>query len=200
MIADVDDRRDEAGFTLIEVLVAMMLALVIGGIVSQVLITSTRVAAKQVDQTETLNSAKVAMERMTREVRGANSMTTAADRRIQFVATHAGIRTATTLEVVTTGTKTELRQTDQRTDLAAATTTTTTRTILGGLAVGRSDAVFTYTDGAGTPLLPANPAPAPVTYNAGDAKTVGIRVLVRRAGSSPPIELYQLVSIRNLED
>lgn len=191
---------DDSGFTLVEVLVAMMLTLVVGGIVSQVLITSTRVTAKQVNQTETLNSAKIAMERITREIRGANSMVNASPRGLGFVATHGSVRTATTLEVVTTATGTELRQTDVRTDLATATTATTTRLVLGGLAVGQSDAVFTYTDGAAVPLTPASTAPAPVTYSPGDVKAVGARVLVRRSGGSPPIELYQLVSIRNLED
>jgi hypothetical protein len=57
--------------------------------------------------------------------------------------------------------------------------------------------VFTYADGSGAPLTPITSAP--VTYSPEDVNTVGIRVVLRRETSPKPIELYQLVSIRNLE-
>jgi hypothetical protein len=63
--------------------------------------------------------------------------------------------------------------------------------------VGTSDAVFTYADASGNALTPDTLSPE--TYNAGAAKTIGVKVLMRRISGHPSIQLYQLVSIRNFE-
>lgn len=189
-------REGDGGFTLIEMLVTIMLTSVVGAIVSSVMISSMKTARWQEEETRALGQAKVAMERMTRDVRGANSLMTTTPRQVSLVETHEGVRRFTTLEVVTSGSTSEIRRTQVRRDLATGAESTTTRTVLGGLAVGASEAVFTYTDGGGSPL----PQALDGTYQAGDVRTIGIRVLMKRETSDKKQELYQLVSIRNLED
>ena len=191
-------RLDQQGFTLVELLVAMVLAAVLGSILMSITVSATRAASRQEDQTRTLTQAKVAMERVTREIRGANSMQAAAPRRLVLVRVEAGVRKTVTLEVVSAGSSTELRQTTTSRVISTGAESNSTATVLGGLAVGASDAVFTYADGDGTPLTPLTASP--LTFAPGDVKTIGVRVLVRRKFNSPPVELYQLVSIRNLED
>lgn len=188
----------DRGFTLIEVLVAMLLSSVLGSILLSVTVSATRTASRQEDQTRTLTQAKVAMERLTREIRGANAMQDAAPRRLVLVRNEGGVRKTVTLEVTTSGTATELRQTTVSRVLSTGVESTLTAKVLGGLAVGASDAVFTYADGAGTALTPATTTP--LTFAAGNVRTVGVRVLVRRKHGADPVQLYQLVSIRNLED
>lgn len=195
-------RRNSAGrdrgFTLIEMLVTVTILSVVGAIISNITITSMKTARWQEDKTRTLNQAKTAMERVTREIRGANSMTAASPRALTLVTKTGTIRREVNIAVVTTTAGTELRQTVTRSDAATADPATiTTSTVLGGLAVGNSEAVFTYADGAGVPLtaLPTTP----VSYSPENVKTIGVRVLLRRQNGAPPTELYQLVSIRNLE-
>lgn len=190
-------RRDaQAGFTLVEMLVTIVLTSIVGAIVTSVMVTSMKTARWQEEETRALGQAKVAMERMTRDVRGANSLTATTPRRVSLVETHDGVRRFTTLEVITSGEISEIRRTEVRRVLATGAETTTTRQVLGGLAVGRSDAVFTYTDGGGVQL----PQAVDGSYPHGDVRTIGIRVLMKRETSDKKQELYQLVSIRNLED
>lgn len=188
-------RRDDTGFSLVEVLVSIVLASIVGSIVTSVMITSTKTARWQEAETRALGQAKVAMERMTRDVRGANSLTATTPRKISLVETHAGVRSFTTLEVVTDGETSEIRRTQTRRVLATGAETVDVRKVLGGLAVGRSDAVFSYTDGGGVPLTAA----ADGSFAHGDARTITIKVLMRREHSDKLQELSQLVSIRNLE-
>jgi hypothetical protein len=134
---------------------------------------------------------------MTADIRGANSMTYAAPRQLTFVITLSGVRRTTTYSVVTAGTASEIRRVTTTRQLSTGVEATSTKKVLGGLAIGRSEAVFSFMDGAGTALTPLTTTP--VTYAPGDVRTVGIRVVMRRSEGNPS-ELYQLVSVRNLED
>jgi prepilin-type N-terminal cleavage/methylation domain-containing protein len=191
-------REREGGFTLVELLVTVTLMGVVGAIVTSMMIQSMQTALYQEEKTRTLNQAKIAMERMTREIRGANSLVLATPRAVSLVKVDNGVRKTVTLEVFTDGADSEIRHTVVNRDLATGVETSTDSRVLGGLAVGRSDAVFTYTDGGGADL-PLNTTTG--TFEHGDVRTIGIRVLMRRelTGGSPT-QLYQLVSIRNLED
>jgi prepilin-type N-terminal cleavage/methylation domain-containing protein len=187
----------DRGFTLIEMLVTLMLVSVVGAVVMTIMVSSARVARKQEDHTHTLSAAKVAMERITREIRGANAMTVAQPRTMSFTATVNGVRTATTFTVVTTGSTSEIREQQSKTVVSTGVMTTTTRKVLGGMAVGRSDAVFSYADASGVPLVPATTSPE--SYTPGAVKSVSIKVLVKRRFNNNPVELEQTVSIRNFE-
>ena len=191
--------RDDAGFTLAELLVVLMLVGAVGSILMSITITSFKAASRQDDQTRTLTAAKVALERITREIRSANSLTTTNNREVAFVTRANNVRTATRIYARVSGSSTELVQDQAKSDLTTgASLGSTSRVVLGGLAVGRSEALFTYYAGdyygegaAGTVALsPATP---------GSARTIGIRVRLIRQNGVPPLELYQVVSVRNLE-
>jgi prepilin-type N-terminal cleavage/methylation domain-containing protein len=191
-------QRDE-GFSLVEMLVTLVLLGVVSGLVMTMVIQASKTAARQNDQTYTLTAAKVALERITRDIRGANSLTTTDPREVAFVTRTTTTRKATRVYVRTTGTATELLQRDTTTDInTGAAISDSTKVIVGGMQVGQSDAVFTYYAGdyygegdtRTVALSPATPA---------STRTIGVRVRLYRKYSAPPFDLYQVVSIRNLE-
>lgn len=191
-------RRDEGGFTLVEMLVTVILMGIVGTIVTNIMLGSFTTSRKADDQTRSLTAGKIAMERITRAIRGANSVTSAQPRYLRFVYTVAGTRTDTTFQVVTnTSGTSEIRETDIVT-VGNGLPTTTTKTVLGGLAVGRSDAVFHYEDGGGTALTPTSMSPE--TYDPAQVKSVQIGTLMIRLYNAPPLQMQQTVSIRNLEE
>ena len=191
-------RDGDAGVTLVELMVVIVLMGIIGTVIVNTIISATRVTRTQDDETRTLVMAKVAMERITREIRGANALTDCQPRSMSFTMTQGNIRTAITFKVVAASTtSSEITEDKTTTDLATSTSSTSHTKVLGGLAIGASDAVFTYNDGAGDPL--AAESMSPESYNPGAAKTIGVRVLMRRINGSPSIQLFQLVSIRNFE-
>jgi prepilin-type N-terminal cleavage/methylation domain-containing protein len=191
-------RGDDEGLTLVELLVVVMLLSIVSTVLTSSMIGALHAARKQDDQTRTLVEAKVAMERITREIRGANALTACAPRSMSFTMTRDNVRTAITYRVsAASATTSEILQDKTVTNLATGITQTSQTRVLGGLAIGRADAVFTYNDANGTPLAPQTATPE--TYNPGAAKTIGLRVLMRRINGAPSIQLYQLVSLRNFE-
>lgn len=192
---------DDGGFTLVELLVAMMLMLLVGGVLTNSIISAFKTTSRQEDRTRTLVASKVALERLTREVRGANSLVTTAPREIAFVTRAAGVRRETRIIVRTTSAGTDLVQRDARTSLVDGSSLGTSETIvLGGLAVGRSEAVFRYYAGDYYGEGNASTVELTAPVSAGDVRTIGVRVRLNRLHGDAPFELYQLVSIRNLED
>ena len=188
----------DAGLTMIELVVTMLLMSIVGTILTSAMVNSMKVTRVQEDATRTLIDAKVAMERITREIRGANALTACRPRTMSFTTTVGNVRTATTFTVqASSATSSEIAEDTVTTDLATGTTKTAHRKVLGGLAIGVSDAVFSYNDAAGNPLTAESLSPE--SYNAGAAKTIGVKVLMRRINGHPAIQLYQLVSIRNFE-
>jgi Tfp pilus assembly protein PilE len=188
----------EEGLTLVELLITMILMSIVGGIITASMVNAMKVTRTQDDETRTLTNAKVAMERMTREIRGANALTSCQPRSMSFTMTQNNVRTAITFVVqAASATSSEIQETKTVTNLVTNTSTTSTTKVLGGLAIGVSDAVFTYSDAAGNALTPQSLTPE--SYNPGAAKTIGLKVLMRRINGSPSIQLYQLVSIRNFE-
>ena len=170
---------------------------VVGTLATSLMIGSMQTSRRQQEQTAALVNARVAMERMTADIRGANSLTYAAPRQLRFGVTLNGVRRTTTYTVVAVSPGSEIRRTVVSRNLSTAVETTRTTKVLGGMAIGRSEAIFTYTDGASTALTPLTTSP--IAYAPGDVRTIGIRVVMSRSNDNPA-ELYQLVSIRNLED
>jgi type II secretory pathway pseudopilin PulG len=76
-------RADEAGFTLVELLVASSILIVILGAVLALLQTSTRVEARDRERTHAIREAQVGVYRMTRELRQAYSITSSSGYSIQ---------------------------------------------------------------------------------------------------------------------
>jgi prepilin-type N-terminal cleavage/methylation domain-containing protein len=193
-----DRRCQDEGFSLVELLVVIILMGIVGTVITNSVVSATRAARTQDDETRTLVTAKIAMERITREIRGANALVMCQPRTMSFTMTRNNIRTAITFRVDTaSATSSEINEAKTTTDLATGVSTTTTTKVLGGLAIGASDAVFSYADADGATLTPESLSPE--SYNPGAAKTVGVKVLMRRINGSPSVQLYQLVSIRNFE-
>ena len=194
-------RAEDQGFTLVELLVVMMLLGVVGTLVTSVVVSASKAAVRNEDQTRTLNQAKVAMERMTRDIRGANSLTSASHNSVALVSTVGSTRRAIEFRVTRgTGTQ-EIIRIERSTDLVTGVTTERTTRVVGGLAIGRSESVFGYLTAAGGRIK--DPLPdGTFTLNDAEIRAVGsIRVTVRiaRNKGNRPIELKQVVSIRNLE-
>jgi prepilin-type N-terminal cleavage/methylation domain-containing protein len=190
--------EQDSGFSLVELLVVIVLLGIVGTVTTAGVVNALRTTRVQTDETGTLESAKVAIERVTREIRGANALVTCQPRTMAFTYTQANVRTAITFTVTAdSANASELTQDKTVTDLASGAATTTHTRVLGGLAIGASDAVFTYADAGGTAL--AAQSMSPESYNPGAVKSVGVKILMRRIGGRPSIQLYQLVSIRNFE-
>jgi type II secretory pathway pseudopilin PulG len=76
----------EAGMTLIEILVALIMGLVVVGGATAMLISAVRAQPKQQKQAENVDTARFELERMTREIRNGISVTSSAPNSVSFVA------------------------------------------------------------------------------------------------------------------
>ena len=76
----------EAGMTLIELLVAMIMGIIVVGGATAMLISAVRDQPKQQQQAENISTARYELERMTREIRNGVSLTTASTNNVSFVA------------------------------------------------------------------------------------------------------------------
>jgi type II secretory pathway pseudopilin PulG len=77
---------DEAGMTLIELLVAMIMGIIVVGGATSMLISAVRVQPQQQEQAEGISTARFELERMTREIRNGTSVTVANPSNVSFVA------------------------------------------------------------------------------------------------------------------
>jgi type II secretory pathway pseudopilin PulG len=76
----------EAGMTLIELLVAMIMGIIVVGGATAMLISAVRDQPKQQKQAENVDTARYELERMTREIRNGVSVTSSAPNSVSFVA------------------------------------------------------------------------------------------------------------------
>jgi Tfp pilus assembly protein PilW len=76
----------EAGMTLIEILVALIMGLIVVGGATAMLISAVRDQPKQQKQAESVDTARFELERMTREIRNGVSVTSSAPNGVSFVA------------------------------------------------------------------------------------------------------------------
>jgi Tfp pilus assembly protein PilW len=78
--------REEAGMTLIELLVAMIMGVIVVGGATAMLISAVRSQPQQQQQAESISTARFELERMTREIRNGVSITVASANNVSFVA------------------------------------------------------------------------------------------------------------------
>jgi Tfp pilus assembly protein PilW len=76
----------EAGMTLIELLVAMIMGIIVVGGATTMLISVVRAQPKQQQQAQSVSTARFELERMTREIRNGVSVTASSSSGVSFVA------------------------------------------------------------------------------------------------------------------
>jgi Tfp pilus assembly protein PilW len=76
----------EAGMTLVELLVAMVMGMIVVGGATAMLISAVKDQPKQQKQAENVDTARYELERMTREIRNGVSVTSSATNSVSFVA------------------------------------------------------------------------------------------------------------------
>jgi type IV pilus assembly protein PilW len=76
----------EAGMTLIELLVAMIMGIIVVGGATAMLISAVRAQPKQQEQAQSITTARYELERMTREIRDGVSVTASSSSGVSFVA------------------------------------------------------------------------------------------------------------------
>ena len=76
----------EAGMTLIELLVAMIMGVIVVGGATSMLISAVRAQPQQQEQAQSISTARFELERMTREIRNGASVTVASSSNVSFVA------------------------------------------------------------------------------------------------------------------
>jgi prepilin-type N-terminal cleavage/methylation domain-containing protein len=77
--------RGEAGMTLIEMLVALVMGLVVVGGATTLMISAIRKQPEQQKQAQSISTARYELERMTREIRNGTSVTSATASSVSFV-------------------------------------------------------------------------------------------------------------------
>jgi Tfp pilus assembly protein PilW len=76
----------EAGMTLIELLVSMIMAMIVVGGATAMMISAVRDQPRQQKQTENIDTARYELERITREIRNGVSITASSSTSVSFVA------------------------------------------------------------------------------------------------------------------
>ncbi|MDP8971547.1 MAG: prepilin-type N-terminal cleavage/methylation domain-containing protein [Actinomycetota bacterium] len=185
---------DERGFTLVELLVTMSLSLIVVAIATGSVIQALQTQRRQVRQVAIQAEANKALERMTRELRAANPLlgTPSAEQAMVQV-TRGSVRTTTTYTLVpTTPGRQRIDQTRTVEDLAASpvTSSTTTTTLLDGLALPAGAALFTYHGDDGAPLTTAPISPAAV-------RSVTVRLVLALPETSAVLDLGNEIMLRN---
>ncbi|HWB70737.1 MAG TPA: type II secretion system protein [Egibacteraceae bacterium] len=186
--------HDERGFTLVELLVTIGLSLTVVAIATGSVIQALQTQRRQVRQVAIQAEANKALERMTRELRAANPLlgTPTAEQAMVQV-TRGSLRTTTTYALVpTTPGRQRIDETRTVEDLAASpvTTSTTTTTLLDGLALPPGAALFTYHGDDGAPLTTAPISPAAV-------RSVTLRLVLALPETSAVLDLGNEIMLRN---
>jgi prepilin-type N-terminal cleavage/methylation domain-containing protein len=171
--------RGEDGVTLVELLTAITVSAVVMAFVTGAVVDALRSQRRQTAQVAALNDAKLAFERVTRDVRGADPLQVAALDRI-------------TLDVrqpdATVRTVTYARAGDSlvRTDTA----TGQTRTLVAQMAAGQPLFLFHLADGS-TATGAAAVAPRSV-------QSITVRLQVEPRGAGRVVDLTNRVVVRNV--
>lgn len=168
--------QGEDGVTLVELLTAMVVSSVVLAFVAGTVISALAAQRRQTAQVAALNGAKLAFERVTRDIRGADPLQVAALDRIRLDVREEGgtIRTVT-YERVGNG----LVATEAATGQA--------RTLVGDLAPGQSLFLFHFTDGStGTGALDPR-----------SVQSVTVRLQLEPHGAGRVVDLANRVVVRN---
>ena len=175
-MADRRRLRGEDGVTLVELLTAMMVSSVVMAFIAGTVISALAAQRRQTAQVAALNEAKLAFERVTRDIRGADPLQVAAiDRiRLDVQLEDATIRTVTYERVVN-----GLVATEAATGQA--------RTLVGDLAAGQALFLFHLADGSTTTAA----------LDPRSVESVTFRLQVEPPGAGRVVDLVNRVVLRN---
>ncbi|HWH31480.1 MAG TPA: type II secretion system protein [Egibacteraceae bacterium] len=171
-------RRDERGFTVVEVLVTMSITVVVGALVVTSLIQGSRSTVAAQDRSEGIAELQLALERLSRELRAADPLTAAEADSVELEITRDG--QVRRIAYAVTG-----RELVESRTVGAATTSTVLAQEVDVLAL-------TYYDDDGDVIA----APVP-TAGLDDVHRAVIRIERFIPGSGEPIEVQTTVYLRN---
>ena len=170
----------EHGITLVELLVVMALTAVVLGFVSRTVVHALGVQSRQTAQVAALNDTRVAFERVTRDIRGADPLRVTELDRISL-----DLRLADT----TVRTVTYERDADRL--VATDAGTGQSRALVGNLAPGQPLFLFHLADGSAvTGEAPVDPA---------SVRSVTVRLHVENEAAGNVVDLVNQVLVRNAE-
>lgn len=189
--------RREEGFTVVELLVVIVLLGIVMSIATGSVITALQSQRRQVDQTHRLNEAKIAFERVTRDLRAANPLLQAEEDEVRMQITVDDLRRTVTytLEPSAAGGQL-LRLTEQRQDLSTNPATdlgTTDRVMLDRIMLPAGTPLFAFANSAEEAL----PCTAAMPVSAADVWSVTLRLRLEPRESPAPIDLDSTVHLRN---
>lgn len=181
---------DERGFTVVELLVVTAILSVVMAVAANSVITSLQIQRRQMAQMEALNGAKVALERMTRDVRAANPVEVAQPDAIEVTVERGGGTQPSTfmVQAVAGGGQ---RLVWCQTTLAGC-TGSDVRPLLEGVSSDPGYALLRYFDDAGVELLPPIAA-----ADMEDVQTVRLALRIDIPEHDGPLLLDNDISLRN---
>ena len=172
---------DEEGLTLVELLVTLAVSSVVVAFVSATVVNALRAQDRQQAQLAALSEAKIAFERLSRELRVADPLRVAEPERIRLDS-DAGGGAARTLTYERVGDR--LLATDAATGQATA--------LVGALAAG--EPLFRYH------LFDGSTATGGAALDPRSVRSVTVRLRVQPEGATQPIDLENRVLLRNARE
>jgi len=196
--------RPDEGVSLVEVLIAMLIALAVGGVAMQSVVANLQAQRRLTDQTHVLNDAKMALERMTRDLRGANPLDAAGPATATMSIVRAGQRRTVSYWLCPTGAVcaltaatpagTQLIADERTTDVAtgAVVSDPPARVLLSGVAMPAGVGTFRYSRADGTALT-GTLTPAQLT----EVRLVTTRVRLPLRQATVAVDLENQILLRN---
>lgn len=168
----------EDGVTLVELLTAIAISVLVMGFITGTVISAMQSERRQRAQVAALNDAKMAFERVTRDIRGADPLQTAA---LDRVSLDVELADATTRTVTYERVGNSLVVTEAATGQ--------TRTLVGDLAAGQPLFLFHLADGSTTTGASA--------VAARSVESITLRLQVDPPGAGRLVDLTNRVVLRN---
>ena len=188
--------HEEHGITLVEMLVGMILMAIVMSMAAAGTVAAMKTQRRQISAVDVMNRSKVAMERLTREIRAANPVMVAAPNSLTVQVTRGTVRKLTKYELVgpagcpapaycaiTSTVTTETLTTPVTVSTAPATN------LLTGVQLNVGDVLFRYWDKDAVEITGA--------IDPGDVRTVKINLRSPVQESPRAVELNTEVLVRN---
>lgn len=183
----------ESGYSLIELLVVIVILGVVSTITLSTILTSMRNQESQVEHVNALNTAKIGLERLTRDVRHANPITAGDPSTIEMQITEAGTTRTESWRVTTVSGETALvRCAGPLVGCTAA----GGQVMTSGLSSAPGTPLFTYFDDSGVEIAAAGGV---LASDLDLVRAIEVTMRVPRR-DFPEVELSNLVQIRNAGD
>jgi uncharacterized protein (TIGR02599 family) len=174
-----DQRRGEDGFTVVELLVTTAILAVVMAFVTGTVVSALRTQRRQTAQVAALNDAKLAFERVTRDIRGADPLQEAAPDRISLAVRQEDSTVRTVSYERAAGAH----------SLTATGSATGARTLVGDLVPGQSLFLFHLADGS------TASGSSPIDLRA--VLSITVRLQVEPAAAGRVVDLTNRVVLRN---